>query len=223
MDFSIEIKHGMADGKWIVGVDEVGRGPIAGPVLAAAVVFPPDILLKRNQHKFINEIKDSKIINAKKRSELAYSIKKYAFFALGAASVEEINRHNILQASLRAMKRACVRLEKILTKKKQGQAIHSFLIDGIHTPKLDIARQRIQAIVKGDNKSISVACAAIVAKVTRDHLMQKLHAQYPLYAWLNNKGYPVPKHINAIEKDGLSPHHRKTFAPCTKIIKNTNL
>ena len=212
----------MERGRWIVGIDEVGRGPIAGPVFAAAVVFPAQQLVEKAP-EFLSYIRDSKKLSPKQRGRLAELIKKNAFYALGAASVAEISRINILQASLKAMQRACERLGWQLEKKAQGKMPHAYLVDGKHSPdlkmqNLQVNPQKIKPITQGDNKSITIACAAIIAKVARDALMQKLHAQYPPYAWQKNMGYPVPEHLRALEKNGLSPHHRKTFAPCSMLM-----
>ena len=235
MNLALEKLYGMERDRWIVGIDEVGRGPIAGPVVAAAVVFPAQLLLEQAPD-FLKSIRDSKKLAPKQRCVLAQLIKKNAFYALGAASVCEIGRYNILQASLKAMQRACTKLgqrllEQRLGAKAQGRMQnmipgwmpHAYLIDGKHSPTLrmqniQIHPQKIKTIVQGDNKSITIASAAIIAKVARDALMEKLHAQYPLYAWQKNMGYPVPEHLKALEKNGLSPHHRKTFAPCMKFL-----
>lgn len=248
MNLALEKLYGMERDRWIVGIDEVGRGPIAGPVVAAAVVFPAQLLLEQAPD-FLKSIRDSKKLAPKQRCVLAQLIKKNAFYALGAASVCEIGRHNILQASLKAMQRACAKLgQRLLEQQLLGQQLgvkaqnkmqgkvqnmvqnmipsrmpHAYLIDGKHSPTLrmqniQINPQKIKPIVQGDNKSITIASAAIIAKVARDALMEKLHAQYPLYAWQKNMGYPVPEHLKALEKNGLSPHHRKTFAPCMKFL-----
>ncbi len=242
MNLALEKLYGMERDRWIVGIDEVGRGPIAGPVVAAAVVFPAQLLLEQAPD-FLKSIRDSKKLAPKQRCVLAQLIKKNAFYALGAASVCEIGRYNILQASLKAMQRACAKLGQRLGVKAQDKMQdkmqgkmqsraqdmipswmpHAYLIDGRHSPSLrmqniQINPQKIKPIVQGDNKSITIASAAIIAKVARDALMEKLHAQYPLYAWQKNMGYPVPEHLKALEKNGLSPHHRKTFAPCMKFL-----
>ena len=211
MNFLLEIRYGLREGRWVAGIDEVGRGPIAGPVVAAAVVFPPSVLSA--PPRFLEQVKDSKKLSALMRETLDCAIRGEAFVALGAASVGDIERYNILQASLRAMQRAFARLCKTL-ESARGRGIDACLIDGRHVPSLVPAPATSVPIVRGDSQSLTIACASIVAKVARDRLMRKLHVRYPCYAWGDNKGYPVARHLAALGEGGLSPHHRVTFAPC---------
>ncbi|MCK9209826.1 MAG: ribonuclease HII [Ignavibacteriaceae bacterium] len=176
----------------IAGVDEAGRGPLAGPVVAAAVVFHPST--------FIEGVNDSKKLSAAKREKLFTQITEQALaFAYEIIPHTTIDEINILQASLLAMKRS---VEKLAT------VPHLILIDGNKTFPSNVYHK---AIVKGDAKSFSIAAASIVAKVVRDEIMVKLSREFPEYKWEKNKGYGTAKHILAIKKYGATPHHRKTF------------
>ena len=178
----------------IAGVDEVGRGCLAGPVFSAAVILNNDVNVK--------EIKDSKKISFKKRILLAEYIKKNSIYAIGSASVEEINEINILNASLLSMERALKKL-----KYKPSVAY----IDGLFSPKnLNI---RCKTFVKGDEKIISIAAASILAKASRDLFMIKLSKNYPNYNWNKNFGYGTPAHLRGLEKFGVTKHHRIKFRP----------
>jgi ribonuclease HII len=179
----------------VAGVDEVGRGPLAGPVVAAAVILP----LERRAWR---GLRDSKLMTAAERDEAAVRIRRHAVaWALGAASVHEIERHNILRASVRAMRRALARLPI--------RPDH-VLVDGNPVPDLGWAHE---AIVGGDNRSLSIAAASVLAKVTRDRLMAALGARYPAFGWEHNKGYATAAHLAAIGSVGPCPHHRRSFAP----------
>lgn len=176
----------------IAGVDEAGRGPLAGPVVAAAVIFDSETV--------IDGINDSKKLTGKKREELFGLITDQALsFGIGIVNQKEIDKINILQAALKAMKIAVENLNM------EPQLI---LIDGNKVFDSDIP---CKAIVKGDGKSFSIAAASIIAKVTRDRLMVKAAKNYPNYLWDKNKGYGTKQHIDAIRKYGLTPLHRKTF------------
>lgn len=178
--------------KFLAGVDEAGRGPIAGPVVAAAVIFD-----KKTFHKQIN---DSKKLNEKNREELYHwIIDNCITYGIGIVEHTEIDKINILQASLKAMEIAVGHLKPMP---------NLVLIDG---NKLFNTKLKTLAIVKGDAKSFSIAAASIIAKVTRDNIMKKVSSQYPLYLWDHNKGYPTKAHIEAVRKYGISPLHRKTF------------
>ena len=178
--------------KLIAGVDEVGRGPLAGPVISAAVIF--------DEHVFIEGINDSKKLTEKEREELFPAILKNATaYAVASVSHGQIDRINILQASLRSMSMAVKRL------KINPDLI---LIDGNKTFNYSVPAV---AIVKGDSKSFSIAAASIVAKVVRDRLMKRLSEYYPQYLWAQNKGYPTKDHIQAIKLYGICPLHRKSF------------
>lgn len=178
----------------IAGVDEVGRGPLAGPVMSAAVVFTDRSII-------IDGINDSKKLTPKFREVLYEKIISVAKFGVGIASVEEINSYNILKATKLSMERALINL---------NLELDYVLVDGNQPPEV---KWQVQSVVNGDNLSISIAAASIIAKVTRDRFMQELHDKYPKYNWHKNKGYGTKEHINAISLHGITEHHRKNFAP----------
>ena len=186
----------------IAGVDEVGRGCLAGPVFAAAVILNNDINIK--------DIKDSKKIPFQKRILLSNYIKKNSTYAVGRASVEEINKINILNASLLSMKRA-------LDKLKLRPSIA--YIDGLFVPKN--MKIKCEALIKGDEKIISIAAASIVAKATRDLFMINLGKKFPKYKWNKNFGYGTAEHLNGLKKYGVTRHHRKKFKPIHNILMST--
>jgi ribonuclease HII len=176
----------------IAGVDEVGRGPLAGPVVAAAVVLPPWTL--------IEGVRDSKVLAPAEREVLCASILERAWaVALGAASVREIDRLNILVATTLAMRRALGRL---------GCVPEHVVVDGL--PVRGLGREH-DAVVDGDRLVHSVSCASIVAKVCRDRLMKRLAPRYPGYGWTTNVGYGTAEHMGGLSLHGLTPHHRLTF------------
>jgi len=184
-----------AGGLLIAGVDEVGRGPLAGPVVACAIVMRPDA-------PTINGVDDSKALTAAERVTLAAKILQRAHsVALGAASVHEIDRLNIYHASVLAIRRALTRLTV---------EPHHVLIDGKPIRSLGIEHR---AIVGGDASCYAIACASIVAKVTRDRLMASLARRHPGYNWERNAGYSTPAHLAALQTAGPTVHHRKNFAP----------
>ena len=187
--------------KIIAGVDEVGRGSLIGPVYAAAVIL----------NKSVNSkiLKDSKTLTEEKREILFKYIKKNSIWATGKASVKEIDKINILQASLLAMKRAIKKL-----KKKPSQV----LIDGNKIP--DLKNYNLRAIVKGDQKIPSSSAASIIAKVTRDKFIKTLAKKNKGYNWDQNFGYGTNQHLKAIKKLGVNKHHRKTFSPISKLKKH---
>jgi len=185
--------------KKIAGVDEVGRGCLAGPVFAAAVILNNNINIKG--------IKDSKKISFKNRILLSKYIKKNSTFAIAFASVEEIEKLNILNASLLSMKRA-------LNKLKQKPSM--IYIDGIFAPKN--LKAKYKTFIKGDEKIISIAAASIVAKATRDQFMIKLSKNFPQYKWNKNFGYGTDEHIKSLKKYGITKHHRKKFKPVHNIL-----
>ena len=183
----------------MAGVDEVGRGCLAGPVFAAAVIL--------NNNIDIKDIKDSKKISFKKRILLSEYIKKNSVYALGSATVKEIDKINILNASLLSMKRALIKL-----KTKPYVAY----IDGLFAPKnLSI---KCKTFVKGDSKITCIAAASIVAKVSRDLFMIKLAKKYPKYSWHKNFGYGTKDHLHGLKKYGITKHHRKKFKPVHNIL-----
>ena len=184
----------------IAGIDEVGRGCLAGPVVSAAVVVKESIDLKL--------LKDSKKISFKKRWEISKHIKQHSFFSIGMASVEEILRLNILNASLLSMKRA---IEKLSIKPDLT------LIDGNFAPK---GIRNFKTIINGDEKVKVISAASIVAKVYRDNLMIKLSQKFSNYAWERNFGYGTKAHLEGLKKFGVTIHHRKSFKPVHKMLSN---
>lgn len=183
----------------VAGVDEVGRGPFAGPVTAAAVILDPDNIPPG--------LADSKKLSAAQRARLFDIIKASSATAVAHASVAEIDRLNILNASLLAMRRALARLSPA-----PGLA----LIDGNRLPER--LPYPSQAIVKGDQRVASIAAASIIAKVCRDRLMQDLARQFPGYGWEKNAGYGTKQHIAALKSLGVTPHHRRSFKPIHNIL-----
>ena len=183
----------------IAGVDEVGRGCLAGPVFSAAVI------LNKNFNK--KNIKDSKKIPFKQRIKLSKYIKKNSIFAIGTASVNEINKINILNASLLSMQRALGKL-----KIKPSMAY----IDGLFAPKN--TKIKCKTFIKGDESITSISAASIVAKVARDLFMIKLSKKFPKYAWNKNFGYGTAEHLKNLKKYGVTKHHRKKFKPIHNIL-----
>ena len=183
----------------IAGVDEVGRGCLAGPVFSAAVILNEKINKK--------DIKDSKKISFKKRILLSEYIKKNSIYAIGIATVDEIDKINILNASLLSMQRALNKL-----KLKPSVAY----IDGLFAPKG--IKIKYKTFIRGDEKIISIAAASIVAKVSRDLFMIKLGKKFPKYKWNKNFGYGTAEHLHGIKKYGITKHHRKKFKPIHNIL-----
>jgi ribonuclease HII len=180
------------------GIDEAGRGPLAGPVVAACVVLPEDFDPKN--------IRDSKTLTVKQRYKLDKYISDNAIsMGVGIIGVDIIDKINILQATKQAMVNAFSVCEIYPT---------FLIVDGVFT-ELPISAQKL-VLPKADKLSVSVAAASIVAKCTRDTIMEALHDSYPMYNWAKNKGYGTKEHLKAIEKHGISPYHRKSFAPCQK-------
>jgi ribonuclease HII len=189
--------------KYIAGVDEVGRGPLAGPVVAAAVIL--------DEARPIEGLADSKALSARRREELSVLIKERAIcWALGRAEVEEIDRLNILQASLLAMQRAVMALTL---------APELVLVDGNQAPRLVYP---VTTIIRGDATESSISAASILAKVARDAEMCDLDSRYPGYGFSLHKGYPTRAHIEALQRQGVSPIHRRSFGPIRRAITNTS-
>ena len=187
----------------IAGVDEVGRGCLAGPVFAAAVILNKGINIKG--------IRDSKKISFKERVLLSRYIKKNSTYSIGIASVKEIAKINILNASLLAMKRSLIKL-----KTKPSVAY----IDGIFSPSgLNF---KSKTFIKGDEKIICIAAASIIAKVSRDLFMIKLAEKYPNYKWEKNYGYGTKEHLNGLKKYGITSHHRITFKPIHNMLMSSS-
>ncbi len=200
-DFDLERELGGA----VAGIDEAGRGPWAGPVCAAAVIFPPggppqDIAVR---------VRDSKQLSAAAREALFPELLQAALVGQGEASVTEIDELNILAATHLAMRRAFEAL---------GDTPDAALIDGNCAPDLPCP---VRCIVKGDDKSYSIAAASIVAKVTRDRYMTDLAARNPGYSWERNFGYGTKLHADGLEKLGVTPHHRRSFRPIRKLLEES--
>ena len=184
---------------FIAGVDEAGRGPLAGPVYAAAVILDPA--------RPIAGLADSKKLSAKRREALFDVIQRDAkAWAIASASVEEIDTINILQASLLAMRRAVESL---------APQPHKILVDGLHCPKVSMPAR---AIVKGDSIEPAISAASILAKVARDREMLALHEKFPCYGFDAHKGYPTAAHVAALQAHGVSSVHRRSYAPVYKIL-----
>lgn len=202
-DFSLEIDLGAPD-VVVAGIDEAGRGAWAGPVVAAAVILDPGSIP--------GGIRDSKQLAPKTREQLFVRISERSIWAVGIVERDEIDRRNILQASLQAMSDAAERLARV-----PGV----FLIDGNRTPPLSARLQastRAYAVVRGDRKSLSIAAASIIAKVTRDRIMVQLGRLAPHYGWECNAGYGTAAHRQALQRFGASDQHRRSFSPIRKIL-----
>jgi len=201
-DFSHETRWGWNSGKVICGVDEAGRGPLAGPVIAAAIIIPCNIAPEILPH-----IRDSKKMSEASRDKLYGALTQSCLYAVAEATVEEIDRLNILWASMLAMKRAIQTL---------AAKVDVALIDGNRTPALDC---HAEAIIKGDDISYSIAAASIIAKVHRDRLMKVLALKFPNYGWERNAGYGTREHLVGLAQYGITPWHRSTFAPVRAVSK----
>lgn len=201
-DFSLESE---IDGK-TCGLDEVGRGPLAGPVVAACVYIPPE----HRTLPFIPDIRDSKTLSHAKLETLYALIDQHFVWGVAELGPDIIDEINILQASLRAMRMAM---------ENTGGVYAHALVDGSRMPDLPCPAR---TVVKGDGKSVSIAAASIMAKVTRDRIMRKLHEEHPHYGWNTNVGYPSQQHRDAILTHGITPHHRKSFGPVKKFIEENS-
>lgn len=184
----------MNDHPIIVGIDEVGRGCLSADVWAAAVAFLDSTIIPEG-------ITDSKKLTSKKRQALAAQIRKVAIVGIGRVTASEIDKINILNATMLAMKRAFNDLPA---------GNYHVLVDGNRAPDLGVPTE---VIIKGDETHTVIGAASIIAKVGRDKMMDRLHVEYPYYDWAHNKGYGTPKHLDGIRLHGPSPHHRMTFAP----------
>ena len=202
-DFDVETRLIKKGYKAIAGVDEVGRGCIAGPVTAAAVILNPQ--------KIPSGLNDSKKVSFKNREKIFQSIQETCTFCVAHSSVEEIDQINILQASLLSMKRAILGL---------NIKPDFVLIDGNKSP--EGLESKYETIIKGDSKSLSIAAASIVAKVTRDRFMSRLDKEFPGYDWSQNAGYPTKLHKSAILNIGITPYHRRSFKPIYNILYQEN-
>ena len=190
----------------IAGVDEVGRGPLAGPVVTAAVILSPD-------DPMMGQYRDSKKVSEKKRIKIYHHIRKHAVsFAVADASLEEIEQLNILHATMAAMTKAVLKLDVTPT---------SVVVDGNRVP--ENMPVPTTAVIGGDDSVQQIAAASILAKVVRDRLMRAYDFQYPQYQFAKHKGYGTKAHMDALQQYGICPIHRKTFAPIANIIKQPNL
>lgn len=191
--------------EWVVGVDEAGRGPLAGPVVAAAVILDP-------RHP-IAGLADSKALDPAERAELALEIRARAFaWGVGVASAAEIDTLNILQATLRAMRRALLALPAVPLQIE---------VDGNRLPPLEglPAVRSAVAIVKGDATRAPISAASILAKTVRDHVMEQLDTRFPAYGFRVHKGYPTRAHLAALQQHGVSDVHRRTFGPVRSLLR----
>lgn len=195
--FRYEISLGRKSGAVICGVDEAGRGPLAGPVVACAAILP----LEGVSTRLLGALEDSKRLSAEVREAVAAKLRVKAIYAIAEASVEEIDRHNILRATFLAMRRAFQALPVT--------PVHA-IIDGNMKPGLPCAET---TVIEGDHLSYSIAAASILAKVARDKMMRELHLDHPRYGWERNVGYGTKEHLAAIDAHGLTPHHRTSFRP----------
>lgn len=200
-DYSWEASMHQQGYQYVTGVDEAGRGPLAGPVVAAAVILPSV------QAGWFADLDDSKKLSASRREYLFSYIEAGAMIGIGMADVAEIDQLNILAASMLAMERAVMALPVTADR---------CLIDGNRTPRG--LHEIATPIVKGDSISISIAAASIIAKVTRDRIMAALHSAYPDYGWAKNQGYPTADHRKALALHGITPHHRRSFGPVRNIL-----
>jgi ribonuclease HII len=196
----------MNQNQLICGVDEAGRGPLAGAVYAAAVILNPE--------KSIMGLADSKKLSEKRRDALALEIKEHAIaWAIAYSTVEEIDELNILQASLLAMKRA---VESVLASLVEIAPLNLLVqVDGNQRPKISLP---CEAIVKGDSKVQAISAASILAKTARDAALYDLDRQYPMYGFAQHKGYPTAAHIALLRQHGVSPVHRRSYAPVKALI-----
>ena len=205
--FEFETAAGAAPDRLVVGVDEVGRGPLAGPVVACALALDP----ARVPESVIARLRDSKTLSARAREQIADGLRAAAVHALGRAEVAEIDRLNILQAAMLAMVRAVAALP--------NAPAHA-LIDGNRVP--DGLPCPGQAVVDGDARALSIAAASILAKVARDREMAELDARHPGYGWAANVGYGTRQHRDALVRLGVTAHHRRSFKPVQEALKNAS-
>lgn len=200
-DFQFELEMELP----VAGIDEVGRGPWAGPVLACACIINP----LNFSEELAAQLDDSKKLTDKRREALFDPLMESCLVGLGQASVEEIDEHNILQATFIAMRRALADLP---------EQPNSALVDGNKDPGLGLPTK---CVVKGDSKSFSIAAASVIAKVTRDRMMRDLAIDFPHYAWERNAGYGTKAHQEGLAAHGVTPHHRRSFAPIAKLLLKT--
>jgi len=194
LDFTVEREFFGRGLRAVAGMDEAGRGPWAGPVIAAAVVIAPD-------SPWLEGVDDSKQLTRRRREELAAAIVSSLPYAVGGASVREVDRFNVRRATALAMRRALARL---------ACDVDVVVVDGLAMPELGVEHE---AMVDGDARCYAVACASIVAKTVRDRVMRALGRRYPDFGWEHNAGYGTPDHRAALDRRGPTPHHRRSFTP----------
>jgi ribonuclease HII len=218
-DFTLEQALGQGEGRVVIGLDEAGRGPWAGPVVAAAVWLDPGSA----EPALLARLDDSKKLTARRREDLFEVLTApdggFAVSGLGQASVEEIDRLNILAASLLAMRRAAAALAAALEAARPELSVTAALIDGNRLPGLDC---RQETVVKGDSRSLSIAAASILAKVTRDRAMAALARDFPGYGWERNQGYGTAEHRAGIARLGITPLHRRSFRPVREALESAS-
>lgn len=214
-DFSIENNY---PNLIAAGIDEAGRGPLAGPVVASCAILNQDDFLGENSNEILKKINDSKKLSKTNRQKIFIELKKKIKFGVGIVDEKTIDEINILQATKLAMLRSFIDLQK-----KHTIFPQFILIDGNFLPfdKQDKI-QEMSAIIKGDQKSLSIAAASIIAKETRDEIMTKLHEEYPNYDLDRHFGYPTKLHIEKIREFGIENFHRKSFQPIKSMLQNEN-
>ena len=203
VDFALEQESRASGYRVIAGVDEAGRGPWAGPVVAAAVILDPEM----SPASLLSLLDDSKALDRRRRAAAFEALSEHAAIGVGRIEVEVIDRVNILQATLRAMSQAIAALPA---------TPDVALVDGNRAPRLDCP---VRCCVRGDARSLSIAGASIVAKVTRDRIMGDLDRAHPGYGWARNAGYGTREHRQALERLGVTAHHRRSFAPIRKMLR----
>ena len=194
LDLSVEREHFARGLLRVAGVDEAGRGPWAGPVIAAAVLVTP-------QSPCLEGVNDSKQLTRRRREQLAAAIVSSLVYGVGGASVREVDRLNVRRAAALAMRRALARLP---------ERADLVLVDGPPLPELGLEHE---AMIDGDARCYAVACASILAKTVRDRVMERLSKRYPDFGWERNAGYGTPGHRAALDRRGPTPHHRRSFTP----------
>ncbi|MEQ8355070.1 MAG: ribonuclease HII [Kiloniellaceae bacterium] len=215
-DFTLERELGQGAGRVVIGIDEAGRGPWAGPVTAAAAWLDP----QRLDPALARRLDDSKKLTAARRNAIFEILTDpncdFAVVAVGAADVAEIDRLNILQASLLAMQRAAAAVATAMAATASGRTVEAALIDGNRLPRLSCAAR---AVVKGDSRSLSIAAASVIAKVTRDRAMAIHAGEFPGYGWERNQGYGTAEHRAGIARLGITPLHRRSFRPIREALQ----
>lgn len=202
----LETSHGHPE-RLVAGIDEVGLAPLAGPVVACAIVMPPG--------ETIDDVRDSKALSRRQRERLEPIIRRAALaYGIGAASAREVERLNPRAASHLAMARALAALQR-----RYRIAVALSLVDGSPAQDLDSLIGPHRTVVRGDASVYPIACASIVAKVLRDRLMERLAERYPGYGWETNAGYPAAAHVAALMRLGVTPHHRRTYAPVKDAVR----